>query len=81
MFVALASITGVVGATEPPGGAGFRLIQLPDPVTQQPMQAAVFYPAAPTSETTRMGAVVVSAVKDAAPRGVRHPLVLSLIHI
>ena len=76
MFVALASITGVVGATEPPGGAGFRLIQLPDPVTQQPMQAAVFYPAAPTSETTRMGAVVVSAVKDAAPRGVRHPLVL-----
>lgn len=57
-------------------GAGFRLLELNDPVGRKQMKAAVFYPAQESGGTTKMGPLEIAAAKDAPIQAGRHPLVL-----
>ena len=57
-------------------GAGFRVVELNDPVAQKVMKAAVFYPTEENSGFTKMGPLEIAAMKDASVRRGRYPLVL-----
>lgn len=64
-------------AAGPGPGAGFRLMELNDPVGRKPMKASVFYPTPESGgATTAMGPLEIAAAKDAPVQGGRHPVVL-----
>jgi predicted dienelactone hydrolase len=56
--------------------AGVSMVQLTDPVSQQPMKAAVFFPTTDEASVTRMGPLEISAKRDATVSSGRFPLVL-----
>jgi predicted dienelactone hydrolase len=67
---------GTAHAAGSPGRAGVSMVQLTDPVSQQPMTAAVFYPTTDEVSVTRLGPLEISAKRDAAVSSGRFPLVL-----
>ncbi len=69
-------LCGTAHAAGSPVRAGVSMVQLTDPVSQQPMKAAVFYPTNDETSVTRMGPLEISAKRDAAVSSGRFPLVL-----
>ena len=57
-------------------GAGFRMVELIDPIGREAMKAAVFYPTDENRGSTKMGPLEIMAIKDAPVRSGRYPLVL-----
>ena len=57
-------------------GVGVRLVETPDPVTRQPMKAALFYPSDESLKPSRIGPLEIAATRDATAQGGRHPLIL-----
>jgi predicted dienelactone hydrolase len=69
-------LCGTANATESPFRAGVSMVQLNDPVSQQSMKAAVFYPTKDEATVTRLGPLEIAAKRDATIQGGRFPLVL-----
>lgn len=70
----LCLLTGVARADE--ANVGFRLVELADPVSRQPMRAAVFFPTQERAGVSRIGPLEIAAVRDAVAQAGRHPLVV-----
>lgn len=69
-------LAGVASANEIGINAGFRIIEMEDPVSRKPMRAAIFFPTEDHADITKIGPLEVSAAKDVSVQGGRHPLVL-----
>ncbi len=76
LLFATCVLTSTAHATEAPFRAGVGMVQLADPVSQQPMKAAVFYPTNDEASMTRLGPLEIAAKRDAAVSSGRFPLVL-----
>jgi predicted dienelactone hydrolase len=63
-------------ASDLPFRAGVGMVELIDPVSQQTMRAAIFYPTVDAVSVTRLGPLEILAKRDAAVSSGRFPLVL-----
>ncbi len=57
-------------------GAGFRALEVKDPVAGKAMRAIAFYPTSAPAETTQLGPYLVAAAAGAPVAPGRHPLVV-----
>ncbi len=65
-FVAYASATD----------AGLRIIEMKDPLSLQPMRAALFFPTEATASAVHLGPLVLNVAKDAPLKQGKYPLIL-----
>ena len=83
MFSALRIVTIVfclfadfANANETSANAGFRIVDIEDPISRASMRAAVFFPTEDHEAVTQIGSLEIPATQNASVQSGRHPLVL-----
>lgn len=72
--IVLCLFTSLANADETRANAGFRIIDIEDPVSRKPMRAAVVFPTEDRADVTKIGPLEIPATKDATVQRGRHPL-------